>query len=244
MRPEATARIAPPAPSTRADLAGGPPAGFSVIFDWDGVIVDSAAQHEASWEQLAAEERRALPADHFKASFGKKNEWIIPHLFRWTEDPAEVRRLSLRKEALYRRIILAQGLEPLPGVREQLRQLQAEGVRCWIGSSTHRENITIVLRGLGLEDLFGGMVTSEDVRHGKPHPEVFLRAAVKLQQAPGRCVVFEDSPAGIAAARAAGMKVIGVATTHAPGALAPSVDRVVRRLDEIPAKDLRALFPD
>lgn len=218
------------------------PGDFGVIFDWDGVIVDSAAQHEASWELLAAEARRALPAGHFKASFGRKNEWIIPHLFRWTGNLSEVRQLSLRKEALYRELVAAQGLKTWPGVGELLRNLQREGVRCWIGSSTQRENITAVMAAIGLGSFFGGMVASEDVSQGKPHPEVFLKAAEGLRQAPGQCVVFEDSPAGIAAARAAGMKVVGVATTHPRHLLEARVDRVVNRLDELSVQDLRGLF--
>lgn len=71
---------------------------IGVIFDWDGVIIDSSRQHEESWERLAREEGKTLPADHFKVGFGKKNEWIIPTLLQWTDDVAEVRRLSLRKE--------------------------------------------------------------------------------------------------------------------------------------------------
>lgn len=219
-----------------------PPLDFGVIFDWDGVIADSAVQHEESWERLAAEERRTLPMGHFRASFGKKNEWIIPNLLGWTNERAEIDRLSRRKEALYREIVGTRGLQALPGVHELLRHLQANDIRCWIGSSTHRENISAVIDALGFQSLFGGMVASEDVQQGKPHPEVFLKAAAFLNQPPSRCIVFEDSPAGITAARAAGMKVVGVATTHPPSLLAAHVDRIVHRLDELRVADLRALL--
>ncbi len=211
---------------------------IGVIFDWDGVIIDSSRQHEASWERLAAEERCALPAGHFKAGFGKKNEWIIPELLGWAREPTEIHRLSLRKEALYRDIVVERGLEALPGVREFLEQLRDAGVPCCIGSSTHRENITTILRVLGFAGLFGGMVTAEDVTLGKPHPDVFLKAAAKIGRAPGCCVVFEDAFAGIEAARAGGMKVVGVATTHPAEELTGKVDRVVRRLDELAVEDL------
>jgi beta-phosphoglucomutase family hydrolase len=214
---------------------------LGVIFDWDGVIIDSAAQHELSWERLAGEEGKPLPGEHFKQGFGKKNEWIIPHLLAWTTDAAEVHRLSLRKEALYREIVVEQGLRPLPGVAEFLARLQEAGVPCCIGSSTHRENIVTILGVLDFGSRFAGMVTSEDVREGKPHPEVFLRAAAKIGREPAHCVVFEDALAGIAAARAGGMKVVGVATTHPVGELAGRVDRVVQRLDELTVADLVAL---
>ncbi len=220
--------------------ANEPPA-IGVIFDWDGVIIDSSRQHEESWERLADEEKKPLPADHFTVGFGKKNEWIIPSLLRWTADPVEIKRLSLRKEALYREIVVERGLSALPGVHVFLERLKAAGVPNCIGSSTHRANITTILGVLGFEGMFGGMVTSEDVTHGKPHPDVFLKAAAKTGAAAGRCVVFEDALAGIEAGHAGGMKVVGVATTHPAEALAGKVHRVVARLDELTVADLRAL---
>ena len=213
----------------------------AVLFDWDGVIIDSSRQHEESWERLAFEEKKTLPADHFTVGFGKKNEWIIPSLLRWTDDLAEIKRLSLRKEALYREIIVERGLSALPGVHVFLERLRAAGVPNCIGSSTHRENITTILGVLGFEGLFGGMVTSEDVSLGKPHPDVFLKAAAKTGVAPVRCVVLEDALAGIEAGHAGGMKVVGVATTHPAEVLAGKVHRVVKRLDELTVADLRAL---
>ena len=214
---------------------------IGVIFDWDGVIIDSSRQHEESWERLAQEEGKPLPPGHFKAGFGKKNEWIIPTLLGWTDASEEIRRLSLRKEALYREIVLEKGLSALPGVHELLERLRAERVPTCIGSSTHRENITTILGVLGFEGLFGGMVTSEDVVNGKPHPDVFLKAAAKNARLPERCVVFEDALAGIAAARAGGMKVVGVATTHTPGELLEKVDRVVVHVGELTVADLHTL---
>lgn len=214
---------------------------LGVIFDWDGVIIDSSRHHESSWERLAAEERRDLPPNHFKLGFGKKNEWIIPELLRWTADAGEVHRLSLRKEALYREIVAERGLEVLPGVRVFLDRLRVAGVPFCVGSSTHRENIATILGTIGLADVFTHMVTAEDVTHGKPHPEVFLRAAEKIGVATAHCVVFEDAFAGIEAARAGGMKVVGVATTHPAEVLVARADRVVHRLDELSVADLKAL---
>ena len=214
---------------------------IGILFDWDGVIIDSSRQHEASWERLAREEGRVLPEGHFKTGFGKKNEWIIPQLLNWASEPAEVRRLSLRKEAAYREIVVESGLNALPGVRVFLERLRDAGVPNCIGSSTHRENITTIVGVLGFEGLFGGMVTSEDVAHGKPHPDVFLKAAAKTGVAPERCVVFEDALAGIEAGHAGGMKVVGVATTHPATELTGKVHRVVHRLDELTVADLRTL---
>ena len=216
-------------------------ADLGVIFDWDGVIIDSSRQHEASWERLAEEQKRILPPDHFTVGFGRKNEWIIPQLLKWTTDQAEIHQLSLRKEALYREVVVERGLQALPGVHTFLQRLKSAGVPTCIGSSTHRENIDTIIGVLGFEGLFGGIVTAEDVSHGKPDPEVFLKAAGKTGRAPEKCVVFEDALAGIQAARAGGMKVVGVATTH-PAEELQMTDRVVSRLDELTVADLVALI--
>src|SRR5277367_4829438 len=131
------------------------------VFDWDGVIINSAAHHEESWERLAKECGKTLPENHFKRGFGMKNEVIIPELLGWTTAPVEIRLLSLRKEAIYREVVREQGMSALP---------------CVIASSTHRENITSTLDVLGFGEFFPEIVTAEDVKRGKPDPEVFLTA--------------------------------------------------------------------
>ena len=208
------------------------PASWGAIFDWDGVIIDSSSSHEESWERLAKEVRRPLPDGHFKKGFGRKNEFIIPHLLEWTNDLAEIERLSLRKEALYREVIAERGLDPLPGVRVWLERLRGAGVPCAIGSSTHRANIDLSLGIIGLGEFFAGIVCGDDVSQGKPHPEVFLTAAARIDRPAARCVVFEDAFVGIEAARAGGMKVVAVATTH-PLAELTAADLAVSRLDEL-----------
>jgi HAD superfamily hydrolase (TIGR01509 family) len=217
------------------------PATWGALFDWDGVIIDSSKHHEVSWERLAREAGRPLPEGHFKKGFGRKNEFIIPEILGWTRDAAEILRLSLRKEELYRTVVADRGLDPLPGVRTWLERLRDAGVPCAIGSSTHRANIDLSLGLIGLAEFFSAIVTAEDVSHGKPDPEVFLTAAARLDRLPERCVVFEDALVGIEAAHAGGMRVVAVATTH-PLAQLTAADRAVRRLDELTPSDLAAWF--
>ena len=207
------------------------------VFDWDGVIINSASQHEASWERLAKECDKPLPENHFKRGFGMKNEVIIPELLNWTSAPVEIRILSLRKEAIYREIVREQGMKALSGVAVWLRRLKDAGIPCVIGSSTHRENITTTLGVLGLEEFFAEIVTAEDVKRGKPDPEVFLTAAKKIGVEPAGAVVFEDALVGIAAAQAAGMRVVGVATTEPREKLAHA-NWVVDQLDELSVEQL------
>jgi HAD superfamily hydrolase (TIGR01509 family) len=214
---------------------------WGAIFDWDGVIIDSSRHHEESWERLAREERRELPEGHFKAGFGRKNQYIIPEILGWARQQAEIDRISLRKEALYREVVREWGLESLPGVKTWLERLRDAGVPCAIGSSTHRPNIDLSLGILGFASFFSAIVAAEDVTLGKPDPQVFLVAASRIKRPPERCVVFEDAFVGIEAAKAGGMRVIGVATTNPPEAL-NDADCAVRRLDELQVDELARWF--
>jgi beta-phosphoglucomutase family hydrolase len=210
---------------------------WGAIFDWDGVIIDSSAHHEESWERLAAETGYSLPPGHFRRGFGMKNEKIIPDLLAWSFDPDEIHRLSLRKEELYREIVKEWGIAPLPGVLVWLDRLRDQGIPCAIGSSTHRLNIETGLSILGFRERFASVVTAEDVRHGKPDPEVFLTAAARIGVAPQRCVVFEDALVGIEAAHRGAMQVVAVATTN-PIELLKAADFAVHRLDELSVAEL------
>jgi len=214
---------------------------WAAIFDWDGVVIDSSRQHERGWEMLATEEGHVLPAGLFQRSFGMKNDRVITELLGWTRDPERIRRLSYRKEQLYRELIQHDHIAPLPGVVAWLNVLRAACVPCAIASSTPRGNIECVIDALNLRDFFAGTVAAEDVMQGKPHPEVFLLAARNFGAPPARCVVFEDAHVGIEAARAAGMKVVGVATTH-PAETLRDADRVVHRLDELSVAEIGTWF--
>ena len=214
---------------------------WAAIFDWDGVILDSSKHHEESWERLAKEERKILPEGHFLRGFGRRNVEIMRDLLQWSDDLEEIQRLSLRKEELYREVVEDWGIQSLPGVRTWLERLDQAGIPCAIGSSTEQKNVRLGLRLLGLESFFRNAVTAEHVQRGKPAPDVFLEAARRLEFAPQRCVVFEDAPSGVAAARAAGMRVVGVTTTH-PGGHLEGVDREVARLDELKTNELSEWF--
>jgi beta-phosphoglucomutase family hydrolase len=213
---------------------------FAAIFDWDGVVIDSSTQHEKSWELLAAEIGKPLPAGHFKRGFGKKNQVIIPELLAWSHDPEEIQRLGDRKEELYRELVRQGGMTILPGARELLAALKASGIPRAVGSSTSRTNLDTIFASTGLNEFFDAIVSAEDVVNGKPAPDVFLKAASLLGMPPKICIVFEDALFGIEAAQRAGMKVIAVATTN-PLDLLRHADRAVESLEEVSVVDLQAL---
>ncbi len=213
---------------------------FGAIFDWDGVIIDSGKLHEQSWRRLAAELGKSIAPDSFIRGFGMKSARIIEEIHGWAKDPAEIARLTNRKEALYREIVGRSEIAALPGAAEWLARLREAGVPCAVASSTQRLNIDAVLARIGLQEAFCAIVSAEDVVHGKPHPEVFLKAAERLRIAPDRCVVFEDAHVGIEAGHAAGMKVVAVTTTHRADELG-AADVVVRQLDELTIEQVASL---
>ncbi len=214
---------------------------FGVIFDWDGVVVDSAAQHRLAWEKLAKEKDLPLSPGHFERGFGRKSTVIISEILSWTQDPIEIKKLSDRKEALYRDILKEAGLNPLPGVKQLLCDLQAAHIPCAIASSTARENLNLALKLLGLEPMFKEIVSAEDVSEGKPNPAVFLKAAALLGLEPKQCLVIEDAPVGIDAALNGGFCAIAVATSH-PISTFFRAHRAVASLDDLALNDLRLIL--
>lgn len=202
------------------------------VFDWDGVVIDSHAQHEESWRLLFKELDRPMPEGFFKKTFGMRNQQIIPEWFDFVkaDDLGEIARLGDRKEDLYREILRRDGIEPLPGVVALLKELKSLGIPRVVGSSTPRKNVEVVSEIAGLAGLFDDAVTAEDVTAGKPDPQVFLKAAGKIGREPAKCVVIEDAHVGIEAGKRAGMKVLAVATTH-PAETLHGADAVFANLD-------------
>jgi HAD superfamily hydrolase (TIGR01509 family) len=172
--------------------------------------VDSRADHWRSWQEALGAEGVAVTEQQFLATFGRRNDAIL-RLWLGPDAPAErIGRVADAKEVAYRRMVGEDGLSPLPGAAEWVRRLDAAGWRQAIASSAPRLNVEVVLRAIGMERFFGALVAAEDVRHGKPEPDVFLAAAERLGVAPTRCIVVEDAEHGIEAARRGGMNAIGV----------------------------------
>lgn len=205
---------------------------MGALFDWDGVVIDSSRQHEQSWEDVAREAGLPLPDDHFKRGFGMKNQVIIPDILGWSHDPEEIEDLGRRKEERYRELVRSEGIEPLPGALRLLDMLVSRGVPCCVASSSPRANIEAVIEAIGARAYFAGIVSAEDVSHGKPDPEVFHKSAATIGCNASGCVVFEDALVGIRAAQAAGSRIIAVATTHPIGELS-AADLAVESLEQV-----------
>ena len=201
----------------------------AVLWDVDGTLVDSLEYHWLSWRAALDTENYALTREQFMSTFGRRNDEIL-HTYFGAEITAErILRISLDKEAQYRELVRQRGITPLPGVRRWLDRLRDDGWRQAIASSAPPLNLEVILAALGLDGRFDAIVSAEEVERGKPDPQIFLTAAAKVQTPPARCIVVEDAPAGTEAARRAGMRAIGVLTTHAR----LEADRVVATLDEL-----------
>jgi len=203
---------------------------WCALFDWDGVVIDSSRLHEKSWEWMAKEFDLPLPTGHFQRGFGMKNERIIPEVLGWASERNHISDLAARKEFRYRELVLEEGLDPLPGVVSWIERLHTAGIPISIASSTERANIDCVLDQIGLRKFFSAIVSGDEVEHGKPAPDIFMKAAHKLGNLPA--LVFEDALVGIEAAHRAKMKVVAVTTTHPANELS-AADKIVTRLDEL-----------
>ncbi len=185
-----------------------------VIFDMDGVIVLTEEAHWQSWQAPARARGVMLEYATFLSCFGRVNPDCIRILFGPEISPAESASIADEKEIAFREIIGA-NVPLAPGIVELMRELKSRGVWTAVGSSAPPENVALVLDAGNLRAMFDAIVDGSQVKRGKPAPDVFLMAAERMGVRPNRCSVIEDAPPGIAAAVAAEMLPIGVATTHA-----------------------------
>ena len=203
-----------------------------VIFDMDGVLVDSYRAHFASWCRMGAERGLELTEPQFAAMFGRTTRDIIQAVWAGQFADDEIPLWDARKEAHYREIIEADFPE-MDGAGELLAALCEAGAAMAVGSSGPPENVAVVLNCLPHADSITATVTGAEVTRGKPEPEVFLTAAEKLGIPPARCAVVEDAPAGVEAARRAGMAAVAITGTAPRETLAARAHLVVDSLREL-----------
>jgi beta-phosphoglucomutase len=210
----------------------------AVIWDLDGVIIDSAEEHRQAWQRLAREEGIQFSDADFWATFGKRNDDIIAVIWG-PQAPERVQALANRKEAYFRELI-RKTAAPLPGSIELLQGLHEAGFLQALASSAPIENIQLISEVLGLRQYFTALVSGETVAHGKPAPDIFLKAAKELGIDPGQCLVIEDAVAGVQAAHAAGMRCIAVAGNRdLPGLR--EAELMVKSLREVDVARVRSL---
>jgi beta-phosphoglucomutase len=217
----------------------------AAIFDLDGTLVDSYDAHFEAWRLISARHGVAVTVDDYYSHFGRRNEdllrscWLRAGRGELTHD--QIVALDDEKEAEYRAIVAAR-FPIMEGARELVASLRADGFRTAVGSSGPPLNVQRAIQGLELVAAFDAVVTGRDVKRSKPDPECFLLAASKVGVEPSRCVVFEDAPAGIAAAKAAGMRCIAITSKGHTPERQSEADLIVPSVRDVTVAAVRALL--
>ena len=216
----------------------------AVIFDVDGVLVDSYDAHFQSYLRLGAQYDLSMSRELFAANFGRTTRETIVEVWgdaRWTSQ--QIAHMDEQKESFYREI-LKKEFSAMEGAAGLIVTLRAAGFRLAVGSSGPLENVDLVLRQLQVNDQLQAKVTGRDVTCGKPDPQVFLMGSQRLGVPPARCVVIEDAAAGVAAARSAGMASIGLVSTGRTRDELRDADLVVDSLCELSPAVIEGLLAD
>jgi beta-phosphoglucomutase len=183
----------------------------AVIFDMDGVLVDSEPIHAKAWQQTLIPFNIDFPEEGYSRWFGVSDIIMAEHFIKVYNLPATKEELlGMKRERTD--ILIRKEVEFFEGVSESINNLK--GKKLGLVTSSTREEVNAVLYKDGMQDTFDIIVTSDDVKFNKPYPECYLLAAEKMNIPPGQCVVIEDTNIGIQAANAAGMFVIGVTNSY------------------------------
>ncbi len=216
----------------------------SVIFDMDGVLVDSNPFHLRKWAAMLDEHGIAYRQEELAEQvLGHRNDKALRHFFGPQIDSAEIERLNEELEARFRRIFKPHA-KPMPGVRELIAECHQAGIPLALASCAPAKNVAFIVEVLSLTKFFGSVLAGEDVTHPKPHPEIYLKTAENLGLPAAKCLAIEDSFAGVESAKRAGMKCLAIASTFPPEDLRRHgfADRIVARLEELNLATLREMF--
>ena len=213
----------------------------ALIFDMDGTIVDNMGFHTQSWITFFARRGRDIDADEFfRATAGRQGKEIIRSHMGEHLDDDEVAVLNHEKEAVYRELY-APHLKAVEGFEDLIADARSQGIALAVGTAAPPANVEFTLDGLGLRRHFDTVVGATDVARGKPHPDVFIEAARRCGAEPQHCIVFEDAPLGVEAARRAGMRCV-VITTTLPAEAFAEFDNVIKIVSDFAELSVDELF--
>ncbi len=213
----------------------------AIIFDLDGTLIDNNAYHIEAWKAFHHKIGRPFSLEEYKTTFnGKINRDIFHYIFQRKLSAEEIEQMTEEKESLYRELY-APHIEPVPGLIDFLDELYHAGIPMAVATSGLPVNIQFMFDRVSIEKYFVTVVNSTHVSKGKPDPEIFLKAADFLDADPGKSIAFEDSVSGVVSAKAAGMKVVGLVTTHAREDL-DRADLIIKDYTEINFQQLQQLF--
>ncbi|MGI4872734.1 MAG: HAD family hydrolase [Janthinobacterium lividum] len=214
----------------------------TVIFDMDGVIIDTEPIHHFAFTKQFEELGIPVPDTLYASFLGSSTRNVFQRLKQQFGLPQEVETLILRKRELFNQAFDEDaGLDLLPGVRRLIEDLQQAGIQMVVASSASKATIGRVFRRFGLAPYFTHTVSGEDFAQSKPNPEIFQHAAALSGTPVAECIVIEDSANGVAAAKAAGIYCIGYASPHSAGQDLHLADRVIQDFRELSAAGIAAI---
>ncbi len=213
---------------------------IGLLFDMDGVIAHTNPHHKSVIKDFCKKYDIDVTDEFLEQKvYGRTNKEWIPEVFGHIEE-SRIESLADEKESLFREQYKSD-LKPVNGLLPFLEAMKAENVPMVVGTSAPYENADFILSGLEIQGYFAAILSSADVTVGKPHPEIYLKAAKAINLDPTKCVVLEDSLAGVKAGKAAGSKVIGITTTHTVEEL-KDCDLVISDFNNLRYTDIKALF--
>jgi beta-phosphoglucomutase family hydrolase len=212
----------------------------AVIFDLDGTLVDNNAYHIEAWKAFYDKIGKPFSLEEYTQNInGRINRDIFNYVFNTTLSPEQIEEYSHEKESMYRELYKPH-IKPINGLIDFLEMLEKAKVPKAIATSGLVPNINFMFEHIPIRNFFHSVIDSTQITHGKPHPEIFLKAALSVNAVPSRCVAFEDSVAGIKSAKAAGMKVVGLTTTHTAEEI-KQADLIIKDYTEISLTKLHEL---
>lgn len=207
----------------------------------DGVICDTNPHHSLAWKSfLKKYEIDATEEEFIAHMYGKSNSYILKYFLKRDVIGEEFMQMEYEKEALFRQLYEPE-VVPINGLLTFIDDLKANGIKTGIATSAPVENLQLILSKLPLADKMQSLLSSADVLHHKPNPEVYLKSASNLGISPQRCLVFEDSHSGVSAGKAAGAKVIGVLSTYKKEEL-PVCDDYILNYEGLTFDKIKTLF--
>ena len=213
----------------------------AIIFDMDGTLMNNTPYHYKAWQILFKKYNRNLTFNQYKKDIsGRTSVEIFQTFFGKEMTTEEITKCASEKNLLYRQLYKPH-IKPVDGLLTLLNEIYKAAITMYVATSGTPQNVRFMFENIPIEKYFSRVIDASEVTHGKPAPDIFLKAASYVNAAPAKCIVFEDSVNGIAAARAAGMKVIGVATTESKKAL-QHTDAVIENYTQINLSALENLL--
>ena len=208
----------------------------AAIFDLDGTLIDNNSYHLQSWLQYLKDMNREMSVEEYKANVnGRTNKDVIEYIYQRKMDDEEAMKYAHEKEAIYRQLY-APYIKPVAGLLELLEKLRSLSIPMAIATSGIQVNIDFLFEHIPIRSYFDVIVNSAHISKGKPDPEIYIKTAELLKVSPAECLVFEDAVVGINSAKAAGMKVVGVLTTHKAEELS-GADILIKDFSELVAEE-------